>query len=42
VLGSIANRHGVTVRQLQEWNDLRGTMIRAGQKLYIHADPSKL
>lgn len=42
VLGSIAMRYGVTVRQLREWNDLRGTMIRAGQKLYIHADPSKL
>jgi membrane-bound lytic murein transglycosylase D len=42
VLGSIANRYGVTVNQLREWNDIRGTMIRAGQKLYIHADPSKL
>lgn len=42
VLGIIARRYGVTVSQLREWNDLRGTMIRAGQKLYIHADPSKL
>lgn len=42
VLGTIARRYGVTVSQLKEWNDLRGTMIRAGQKLYIHADPSKL
>ena len=42
VLGSIANRFGVTVKQLQEWNGLKGSMIRAGQKLYIHADSSTL
>jgi membrane-bound lytic murein transglycosylase D len=42
VLGSIANRHGVSVRQLREWNGLNSTMIRVGQKLYIHADPSTL
>ena len=42
VLGGIANRYGVTVRQLQEWNGLSGSMIRVGQKLYIHADPSTL
>lgn len=42
VLGTIANRHGVTIRQLKEWNGLSGSMIRVGQKLYIHADPSTL
>lgn len=39
VLGSIAQRHGVSIRELRQWNGLRGDMIRAGQKLYIHADP---
>lgn len=36
VLGTIARRHGVTVGQLQAWNNIKGTMIRPGQKLYIH------
>ena len=39
VLGTIARRHGVSVRELRQWNGLRGDMIRVGQKLYIHADP---
>ncbi|RPG81334.1 MAG: LysM peptidoglycan-binding domain-containing protein [Crocinitomicaceae bacterium TMED114] len=38
VLGTIARRHGVSVRELRQWNSLRGDMIRVGQKLYIHAD----
>jgi membrane-bound lytic murein transglycosylase D len=42
VLGKIADRYGVSIRQLREWNDLSGSMIRIGQKLIIHADPSKL
>lgn len=42
VLGAIANRYGVTVKQLKEWNGLEGSMIQVGQKLYIHADPSSL
>lgn len=42
VLGKIADRYGVSVRQLKEWNDLSNSMIRIGQKLIIHADPSKL
>jgi len=42
VLGKIAGRYGVSVRQLKEWNDLSNSMIRIGQKLIIHADPSKL
>ena len=42
VLRTIANRHGATLKQLQEWNGLNGSMIRVGQKLYIHADPSSL
>ena len=39
VLGTIARKHGVSVRELRQWNSLRGDMIRVGQKLYIHADP---
>lgn len=39
VLGTIARKHGVSLRELREWNNLRGDMIRVGQKLYIHADP---
>jgi membrane-bound lytic murein transglycosylase D len=42
VLGTIANKHGVSVRALKEWNGLKNSMIRVGQKLYIHADLSKL
>lgn len=37
-LSEIAQRHGVSVRQLQSWNDLGGrTRIRAGQSLRIRA-----
>ena len=39
VLGTIARRHGVSVRDLRSWNNLRGDVIRVGQRLYIHADP---
>ncbi len=37
VLGSIAQRHGCSVSQLKAWNNIRGTTIRAGQKLYIYS-----
>lgn len=40
VLGTIARRHGVTVSQIKQWNNLRGTLIRPGQKLRIYADRS--
>jgi len=36
VLGTIAQRYGVKVRDLQEWNNLRGTRINVGQKLMIY------
>ena len=39
VLGTIARRHGVSVRNLRSWNSLRSDVIRVGQRLYIHADP---
>lgn len=34
-LGAIATRHGCTVKQLQEWNGLKSTVIQPGQKLKI-------
>lgn len=34
-LGEIAQQFGVTIRQLQTWNDLNGTRIRPGQRLRI-------
>ncbi len=34
-LGKIAARFGVTVRQLQSWNGLRGTRINVGQSLRV-------
>jgi membrane-bound lytic murein transglycosylase D len=39
-LGQIANRHGVSVSALQQWNSLAGTRIRPGQTLTIHRDGS--
>jgi membrane-bound lytic murein transglycosylase D len=36
VLGSIAQRHGVTVDQLRGWNNIRGNLIRVGQNLTIY------
>ncbi len=34
-LGIIARRYNVTVAQLQQWNNLSGTLIRAGQHLMV-------
>ena len=34
-LGKIANKYHTTVRNLQSWNNLRGTTIRAGQRLKV-------
>lgn len=36
VLGTIAERHGVRVRELQDWNNLRSTRIDIGQELIIY------
>ena len=36
-LGGIAAQHGTTVRELQQWNRLRGTRIAAGATLTIYA-----
>lgn len=35
-LGQIARRYGVTVSQLQKWNNLKGTNLRIGQNLAIY------
>ena len=35
-LGGIAARNRVTVKQLQQWNGIKGTMIRVGQRLVIY------
>jgi LysM repeat protein len=35
VLGAIARRYGVSVRQIQQLNGLRGTNIRVGQRLRV-------
>jgi membrane-bound lytic murein transglycosylase D len=36
-LGAIAIRYHVSVSDLKKWNNLRGDMIREGQKLVIHS-----
>ena len=36
-LGAIAIRYHVRVSDLKKWNNLRGDMIREGQKLVIHS-----
>lgn len=40
VLGSIAQRHGVTVTQLKSWNNLSSNLIRVGQTLRINSGMS--
>jgi membrane-bound lytic murein transglycosylase D len=36
VLGTIAERHRVSVSQLRGWNNIRGNLIRVGQNLTIY------
>ena len=38
VLGSIAWKHGVTVTQVKEWNNLASNLIKPGQTLYLYDD----
>jgi membrane-bound lytic murein transglycosylase D len=40
VLGTIAQRFGVSVKNLREWNNIRGNLIRVGQRLVIWANSS--
>lgn len=37
-LGRIASRYGVSISQLQSWNNLSGTRIRTGRRLSIFSD----
>lgn len=41
VPGTVAQRFGVKVRQLKEWNHIRRNIIRIGQKLTIYVPPKK-
>jgi membrane-bound lytic murein transglycosylase D len=40
-LGHIARRYRTSVRNLQSWNNLRGTTIYPGQRLVVFADASQ-
>ncbi len=35
-LGTIAKKHRVSVAQLRDWNNLRGSTIKPGQRLAVH------
>jgi membrane-bound lytic murein transglycosylase D len=35
-LGEIAEQYGTTAQRLREWNNIRGSRIRVGQKLYLY------
>ena len=39
-LGKIAERHGVRVSQIKQWNDLRSNNLRIGQRLTIYPKKS--
>ncbi len=39
VLGTIARKHKVRLRDLKSWNKIRGSMIRVGQRLNIYIGP---
>ena len=38
-LGEIASRHGVSINDLRQWNGIRGSRIRTGQRLTIYTNP---
>jgi membrane-bound lytic murein transglycosylase D len=41
VLGTIANKFSVKVADLKYWNDIKGNLIRTGQKLVLYVSPGK-
>jgi membrane-bound lytic murein transglycosylase D len=41
VLGSIAQRYHVRIDDLRKWNNIRGNIIRAGQRINIWVTPSR-
>ena len=40
-LAAIAQRNGVTIDQLKQWNNLRGSSIRAGSSLIVGTGPAR-
>lgn len=42
VLGTIAERYGVRVAQLRSWNNIRGNLIRVGQRLTIYVPQGRV
>jgi len=40
-LGQIAERYDVSVKDIQQWNNIRGTTIYVNQELSIHSVPAK-
>ncbi len=41
-LGNLARQYGTSVRNLQNWNNLRGTRIRVGQRLNVRGNSSRV
>ncbi len=37
-LGSIAGMYNCTIKEIKDWNNLKGTNINIGQKLYVYSD----
>ena len=42
VLGAIAQRYGVSLRDLKDWNGIRGNMIKPGQKLVMYGAKAQI
>lgn len=40
-IGTIASRHGVTLTQLKQWNNLSSNLIKEGQILIIHSNSNR-
>ncbi len=37
-LGEIARKHSVSIRQLKQWNGIKGSLIRSGQRMKIYTN----
>jgi membrane-bound lytic murein transglycosylase D len=37
-LGSIAGIYNCTIKEIKDWNNIQGTTINVGQKLYVYSD----
>jgi membrane-bound lytic murein transglycosylase D len=37
-LGSIAAMYNCTIKEIKDWNNIQGTTIRVGQKIYVYSD----